>query len=51
VSRSDGREDEFQLQLRLQTAKEIEYLRCGGLLPYVLEQLLASSAVVTSEVA
>jgi aconitate hydratase len=51
VSRNDGREDEFQLQLRLQTAKEIEYLRFGGLLPYVLEQLLASSAGVTSEVA
>jgi len=48
---TDGREDEFQLQLRLQTEKEIESLRFGGLLPYVLEQLLASGAGVTSEVA
>ena len=51
VSRNAGRQDEFPLRLQVQTAKEIEYLRFGGLLPYVLEQLLASRAGVTSEVA
>jgi aconitate hydratase len=48
VSRKDGHADKFPLQLRVQTAREIEYLKCGGLLPYVLEQLLASNDGVTS---
>jgi aconitate hydratase len=49
VSREDGSAQEFPLQLRVQTAREIEYLKCGGLLPYVLEQLLASKAGVSSD--
>jgi aconitate hydratase len=49
VSRKDGHAEEFPLQLRVQTAGEIEYLKCGGLLPYVLEQLLASNAGVSSD--
>jgi aconitate hydratase len=34
---------DVRLLLRAQTATEVEYLRHGGLLPYVLERLLASS--------
>jgi aconitate hydratase len=49
VSRTDGNAQEFPLQLRVQTAREIEYLKCGGLLPYVLEQLLATNAGVSSD--
>jgi aconitate hydratase len=48
VSRKDGQADKFPLQLRVQTAREIDYVKCGGLLPYVLEQLLASNDGVTS---
>jgi aconitate hydratase len=50
VSRKDGRTDEFPLQLRVQTARDIEYLKRGGLLPYVLEQLLVSNAGKSSDV-
>jgi aconitate hydratase len=49
VSRKDGSAQEFPLQLRVQTAREIEYLKCGGLLPYVLEQLLASNDGLSSD--
>jgi aconitate hydratase len=42
ISRGDGSTQYFPLQLRVQTAREMEYLRFGGLLPYVLEQLLTS---------
>jgi aconitate hydratase len=49
VSRKNGRTEEFPLQLRAQTAREIEYLKCGGLLPYVLEHLLANNAVESSD--
>jgi aconitate hydratase len=49
VSRKDGQVEEFPLQLRVQTAREIEYLKHGGLLPYVLEQLLASDAGLSSD--
>ncbi|HEX9199610.1 MAG TPA: hypothetical protein VF865_08635, partial [Acidobacteriaceae bacterium] len=49
VSRKDGHDDEFPLQLRVQTAREIEYLKCGGLLPYVLGQLLPRNAGVSSD--
>jgi aconitate hydratase len=49
VSRKDGHAEEFPLQLRVQTAREIEYMKSGGLLPYVLEQLLASNAGVSSD--
>jgi aconitate hydratase len=37
--RADGRE--FRARLRLDTAREREYLRHGGILPYVLRRLLA----------
>jgi aconitate hydratase len=38
--RADGRE--FRARLRLDTAREREYLRHGGILPYVLRRLLGS---------
>jgi len=41
---ADGRETVFQAKVLLMTPKEIEYFRHGGLLPYVLRQLVASVA-------
>jgi aconitate hydratase len=35
-------ETEFRATLRLDTPREREYLRHGGILPYVLRTLLAS---------
>jgi aconitate hydratase len=43
VRRRDGREDTATLTLRIDTPIEIEYYRHGGILPFVLSQLLAES--------
>ena len=40
VRRRDGRVDEVPLTLRVDTPAEVEYLRHGGILPYVLRQLV-----------
>jgi len=42
ITRSDGRVDEIPVTCRIDTLDEIEYYRHGGILPYVLRQLLAS---------
>jgi aconitate hydratase len=44
VRRQDGRCDNVTLQLRVDTQIEVEYLLHGGILPYVLRQLLAGAA-------
>ncbi|HEX7177353.1 MAG TPA: aconitate hydratase [Pyrinomonadaceae bacterium] len=44
VRREDGAEQEVPLTLRIDTPIEIEYYRHGGILQYVLRQLLAQSA-------
>jgi aconitate hydratase len=36
----DGRAKEFEARLRLDTPQEAEYYRHGGILPFVLRQLL-----------
>ena len=38
---------EFRARVRLDTPREREYLRHGGILPFVLRRLLASLVVVT----
>jgi aconitate hydratase len=40
----DGRHESVALVLRVDTPIEAEYLAAGGILPYVLEELLANSA-------
>jgi aconitate hydratase len=40
--RSDGTSVEFQALVRIDTPKEAEYYLHGGILPYVLRQLIAS---------
>ena len=44
VHRSDRTTTECQLLLRVDTPVEIEYLRCGGILPFVLRQQLGGAA-------
>jgi aconitate hydratase len=46
IHRRNGAVDEVELTLRAETAKEREYLRHSGLLPYVLRQLLAQPVVI-----
>jgi len=41
VKRANGERVERPLLSRIDTPIEIEYFRCGGILPYVLDQLLA----------
>jgi len=41
VARLDGKERRFEAVLRIDTPKEIEYYRHGGIMPYVLRQILA----------
>ncbi len=42
IHRTDGRKDEVALMTRIDTAIEVEYVRHGGILPYVLRQLLSA---------
>lgn len=41
ITRADARREQLPLSLRLETEIEVEYFRHGGILPYVLRQLLA----------
>ena len=34
-----GSEKAFDVRVRVDTPQEVEYYRCGGILPYVLRQL------------
>jgi aconitate hydratase len=43
IHRADGREDQTRVQLRVDTPIEVEYYRHGGILPYMLRQLLAKA--------
>ena len=42
IRRSDGRSEEVTVVLRIDTAMEVGHYRAGGILPYVLRQLLGS---------
>ena len=44
VNRADGSSDSIDLVLRIDTPIEIEYYKNGGILPFVLRQLLSASA-------
>jgi aconitate hydratase len=42
VHRADGAQTEVPVTVRIDTAIEVDYYRHGGILPYVLRQLLAA---------
>jgi aconitate hydratase len=42
ITRKDGSRQEIQLVLRIDTPIEVDYYRHGGILPFVLRQLLAA---------
>ena len=44
VRYEDGREQEVPLILRIDTPIEVEYYRHGGILPFVLRQILQQRA-------
>ena len=41
IKRTDGSRQEVKLQLRIDTPIEVDYYRNGGILPYVLREILA----------
>ncbi len=41
AKRADGKEIKFKALARIDTPKEVEYYQHGGILQYVLRQLLA----------
>jgi aconitate hydratase len=41
IHRADGRKEEVQLRSRIDTAIEVDYYRHGGILPFVLRELVA----------
>jgi aconitate hydratase len=43
IRRADGKEDQTQVRLRLDTPIEVDYYRHGGILPFVLRQLLGKA--------
>jgi aconitate hydratase len=47
IERRDGGKSSVPLLLRIDTPIEVAYLSAGGILPYVLEQLLADAASAT----
>ena len=42
ITRTDGSRQEVSVILRVDTPIEVDYYRNGGILPYVLRQLLAA---------
>jgi aconitate hydratase len=49
IERRDGRRDSVPLVLRIDTPIEAEYFSAGGILPYVLEQLLGQGVGGSAE--
>ena len=43
VTRKDGKREEVPLRLRIDTPIEVDYYQHGGILPYVLRELLAAT--------
>ncbi len=43
IKRADGSQQKVKVLLRIDTAIEVDYYRHGGILPYVLRQLLAAA--------
>jgi aconitate hydratase len=44
IHRKDGSRREVPLRLRIDTAIEVDYYNHGGIMPYVLRELLAKAA-------
>ena len=44
VRREDGTEQRFEVRCRIDTENELDYFRHGGILPYVLRNMLSEAA-------
>ena len=43
ITRADGQMEEIPVVLRIDTPIEVEYYRHGGILPFVLRELMAAA--------
>ena len=46
IHRANGTEEKLTVKSRIDTAIEVEYVRHGGILPYVLRQLVVAAPMV-----
>jgi aconitate hydratase len=44
ITRKDGSKQSVPLTLRIDTVIEVDYLKHGGILPYVLREIVAQAA-------
>lgn len=44
IERANGEKEEVELKVRVDTAIEVEYIRNGGILPYVLRDIIKASS-------
>jgi aconitate hydratase len=49
IERQDGRRESLPLLVRIDTPSEVAYFSAGGILPYVLEQLIGAGHDVIRE--
>jgi aconitate hydratase len=45
ITREDGQQEQFEVLCRIDTLNEVEYFKAGGILHYVLRQLIGNSEV------
>jgi aconitate hydratase len=48
IRRNDGTRKEVAVQLRIDTAIEVDYYRSGGILPFVLREILGTAQAASS---
>ncbi len=51
ITRADGARQELKVRSRIDTAIEVDYYKHGGILPYVLRELIASAGPAKSKAA
>jgi aconitate hydratase len=51
ITRADGRKVEITLKCRIDTPIEVDYYRHGGILPYVLREILEKAGTAKAKAA
>ena len=51
ITRADGSKQELKVKSRIDTAIEVDYYRHGGILPYVLRELISKARPAASRAA
>jgi len=51
IQRADGSRQEVKVKSRIDTAIEVDYYKHGGILPYVLRELIAKAGPAAAKAA